>query len=386
MKLSLFKEKSPPVNFSYFPNISNNRSKIIEIVKKNPNNPLFITDTSIIKNRLRHIPKSIKVAYSFKTNYDIAKNFTFSMIEVVSKYELDMALKQNYSYSSIIFNGPHKGNLHHLLSKPLIINIDNFTELDSLLKYPKNIKSKIGIRVNSTLNPSHFGFNIESGEAQNAISLLQLKQLPLSGLHVHIGGDIHSPKTYQKYSICLKNFINQKNFPLDSLEYIDFGGGYPSHSITSGTNTQFLPDIEKYLDSIILPLKPILNSKVNLIIEPGRYLVDDSTILISKIVDSKLINNIQTITLNSTINMLPSAWYHQLIIKGYHQNFIPSKFHSPINTKIYGCSCQESDLLYQGKIPFLLKPNDYLIFYCVGAYNQSQSSNFIFPNPKSFFI
>lgn len=380
-----FLNKSPPIDFSHFPNIFLHPQNILDILEKN-HTPIFITDKNIIKKRLNEIPKSIKVAYSFKTNYAVAKNFHFQLAEVVSELELKMALKQKYAYKSIIFNGPHKGNLHNILSHPLIINIDNFTELESLLHYKNNISAQIGIRINSNFHPSRFGFNIESGDALKAISLLHKHHIPLSGLHIHIGSDIHQPQIYQKYSKIISNFIS-KYLPQNTLKYIDFGGGFPSHSIISGTNTQSQPDIKRYINAISKPIKKYLNSKVSLILEPGRFLVDDSTLMVSKVIDSKLSANSQSVTLDTTINMLPSAWYHQLILKTYTQDFSLKKESSSntLSTKIFGCTCQESDLLYQGMLPPLL-PKDFIIFFAVGAYNLNQSPDFIFKKPISVFI
>ncbi|MFA5025594.1 MAG: hypothetical protein WC503_03755 [Candidatus Shapirobacteria bacterium] len=385
MKLALFKKTTSPINFSFFSRIFDNPELIVKILKKHPPLPVFITDSHIIKKRLEQIPKFIKVAYSFKTNYDVAQNFNFQMAEVVSEFELKMAIKQKYPYSSIIFNGPNKGNLHHLLSHPLTINLDNFTELKNLIEYKKNIKADIGLRINSNFHPSRFGFNIESGDAQKAILLLQKNHIPLSGLHLHLGSDIQNPTIYQKYSIIVKNFISQ-NLSQNTLKYIDFGGGYPSHSIISGTSIQAKPDIKRYIEAISKPLKQYINKDTSLIIEPGRYLVDDSTFLVSQVIDSKIISNSQSIILNTTINMLPSAWYHHLIIKTFNSHFIPKKVDTKIiNTCIYGCTCQESDILYQGKLPYLTR-DDYIVFIAVGAYNLSQSSDFIFEKPKSIFI
>lgn len=395
MRLDFFINKSPIIDFSFFPNVFNNPKKVLEILKKNPISPVFFVDVSIIKNRLELINKSLKnfcpknpcfVAYSFKTNYDISQKVPFQMAEVVSRIELKKALKQEYQYSSIIFNGPNKGDLTNLLQYPITINLDNFSELNKIISYKNNIKAKIGIRINTDLFSSRFGFNLESGEASKAISLLENRGVPLSGLHIHIGSDIHKPQLYKKYSLILKKFINNNIFFYKKLKYIDFGGGYPSHSMIPGTSRQSVPDINEYIKSIVNPLISILDKDTALILEPGRFLVDDSTVLISKVIDIKIKNNIQTIILNSTINMLPTAWYHKLIIKTYNSNFVYRKNNRLlIDTNVYGCTCQESDRIYQGKLP-LLRSGDYVVFFCVGAYNQSQTSSFIFKKPKSIFI
>lgn len=385
MKLPFFSPKTKVIDFSFFPSIKKNQSKISHILKNNPNHPVFITDTSIIKKRLNEIGQRAKIAYSFKTNYDVAQKITFPLAEVVSPFELNLALKHQYPYTSIIFNGPNKGRLDSLLSQPLTINIDNFSELNQLISYPKKIKSQIGLRLNSSLHPSRFGFNIESGEAKQALTLLQEHHLTIQGFHFHIGSDIQSSEIYQKCSMALKNFVNQNIYLKDNLKYIDFGGGYPSHGLISGSKIQSFPNIEEYLKYIYSPLQPFLRQNTSLILEPGRFLVDDSTLLISHLVNIKFINDTQILTLDSSINMLPSVWYRQQIIKCFDQKLSEKTSVNLLDTKIFGSTCQESDLLFQGQLP-PLKTTDYVVFYCVGAYNQSQSANFIFERPASFFI
>lgn len=385
MKLPFFSFKTNIIDFSFFPSIKKNRSKISQILKNNPNHPVFITDTSIVKKRLDEIGQKARIAYSFKTNYDVAQKITFPLAEVVSTLELNLALKRQYPYTSIIFNGPNKGQLGPLLSQPLTINIDNFSELDQLISYPKKIRSQIGLRLNSSLHPSRFGFNIESGEAKQALTLFQEHHLALQGLHFHIGSDIQSSEIYQKCSTSLKKFIDHNIYLKDTLKYIDFGGGYPSHGLISGSKLQSFPNIEKYLRCIYSPLRPLLHQNTSLILEPGRFLVDDSTLLVSHLVNIKSTNNTQILTLDSSINMLPSVWYRQQIIKCFDQNLAEKTSTNLLDTKIFGSTCQESDLLFQGQLP-PLKTTDYLVFYCVGAYNQSQSANFIFERPPTFFI
>ena len=77
--------------------------------------------------------------------------------------------------------------------------------------------------------------------------------------------------------------------------------------------------------------------------------------------------------------MLSSVWFRPQII-----DFPKNKKNKKINTIIYGSSCQEDDVLYQGDLPYL-KNNDLIYFYCVGAYNQNMGNNFIFPKPQTIY-
>ena len=63
--------------------------------------------------------------------------------------------------------------------------IHNFSEIERLIKYKGEINANIGIRVNTNILQTRFGFNIESGEASNAIKLLNDNNVIIKGIHFH---------------------------------------------------------------------------------------------------------------------------------------------------------------------------------------------------------
>jgi len=85
------------------------------------------------------------------------------------------------------------------------INVDNFDELLLISKINKSYsrKIKIGVRLNSNIGNypwSKFGFNIESGEAEQVVEIVgkQLKNIDIIGLHIHIGTNINKLSFYKK--------------------------------------------------------------------------------------------------------------------------------------------------------------------------------------------
>ena len=352
--------------------------------------PFFLIDQSIIKTRYELIKKNLTkswgtkniIAYSFKTNYKIGEEFKKQKIEtyaeVVSKMEYQKAKTAGYLDSQIIYNGPNKENLMEVLKYPTMINLDNFTELETVIEQKKNIKSMIGLRLNSELKASRFGFNIENGEAELAIKKLNEAGIKIRGLHIHLGF-FTSPKIYKLISKKIIKFIQKNNL---NIEYIDFGGGFPSHG-DKPYGYKKLPyyPIDDYISQICKPLNNFYRNKNKpfLILEPGRFLVDDSAILVSRVLDIKTGKNSQKIILDATNNMLSSVWFRPQIIKIFE-----TKSRKKISTIIYGSSCQEDDILYQGKLP-TIKVGDLVIFYCVGAYNQNMNGDFIFPKTGHFF-
>jgi diaminopimelate decarboxylase len=386
--MNLF-NKDSDIDFSHFPSL---KFENITGIKT----PFFFTDLSIVKNRYKTLKKLLKqywgnknwVAYSIKTNYFIAKTLTKKNIpalaEVVSLTEYKKAKASGFVDSKIIFNGPYKEDIVSLIKKPLIINIDNLSELETIIKYKNNLKAKIGLRLNSELKPSRFGFNIENGEANLAIERLISNNIEISGLHTHLGF-YTSPSVYRLMAIKIISIIRKYNL---NPFYLDFGGGFPSHGKKPyGYKKFYYHPIKKYVSEICEPLNKYFfrQSKPFIILEPGRFLVDDSTVLIAKIINCINYKNKQVATVNTSNSAISSVWFRPQIIRLLSKNKDQDIESKEINTFIYGSSCQEDDILFQDKMS-LIKKNDYIIFFCVGAYNQNMANNFILKQPKSILI
>lgn len=382
MKLFQFSKKNK--NFVFFPKIS---KKILS----NKLTPFFYTDIPTIQNRYQQIQQAFLknwsgeniIAFSFKTNYPIIKKirsmFNISA-EVVSDMEYKKAKKLKFSNSKIIYNGPNKININKLIKcRNIIINIDNQLEIENIIKNKDKIKCQIGIRLNTTLKKSRFGFNIENGSVKKVIDQLQKNQIKINGLSIHLGF-YSRPKLYYQISKKIIKLIKENHL---QLNYIDFGGGFPSHGLKPyGFKKYAISSIDKYINQICSPLNIFYKRNINkpiLIVEPGRFLVDDSTSLITKIVNQQIINDKQIITVEATNQILSSVWFRPQVVKP-----VSIKNKPEVNTIIYGGSCQEDDILYQGQFP-IIKINSPIVFYCVGAYNQNMCPNFIYSKPKTYF-
>lgn len=380
--MGLFRHQINNQNPDFFPKIKDKNL----LLKRTP---FFYTDINIVLNRYHQLKKSLQknwpgqniIAFSFKTNYKIIKKLKKNAnisAEVVSMTEYEMAKLLKFKKPQIIYNGPYKQNLLTAICQKISINLDNQTEICKLIKNKNKIKCKIGIRLNTNLKISRFGFNIENGNAKKAIEQLQKNQIKISGLHLHLG--FYSPPSlYQKISHKIIDFIKENQL---EVGYIDFGGGFPGHGLKPyGFKKYTIPQIDEYINQICSPLNSFFknkNNKPTIIIEPGRFLADDSTVLITKVVHSQLTENKQIIFADATNQMLSSVWFRPQIIKPLNNSS-----DKKVNTIIYGSSCQEDDILYQGQLP-ILEDNSLVSFHCVGAYNQNMCNNFIFKKPKSY--
>lgn len=380
----------------FFPDIPGSKKQITSLLKLHPT-PFFLIDPALTDNRITALTDFFKKfkypfqpAYSCKTNYFLLslpllhQHHLFA--ETVSEFEYQLARKSKFSDSQIIVNGPCKQNLPLLLSKPLLLHLDNLTELNQVTTHFQRqpLKANIGIRINTLLQPSHFGFNLENGQAKFALSSLLEKKIPISSLHLHLGSNLYDSNLYTKSILSTINFIKEiySNYGL-KLKYLDLGGGFPSHGLLPHhLHTRFQP-LESYLKPIFLELRKLPYTPT-LILEPGRYLVDDASIFVSKVIHSDIKDRQQQIIIDSTINQLPLTWTRPNIVAAFSSNLTQLK-QTTTPTIVYGASCQEIDILFQGNFPKVL-PNDLIIFYCCGAYNQNMAPDFIFPKPSTYFL
>lgn len=349
--------------------------------------PAFIMDSATVISRFKDITRALSVlglksqiAFSFKTNYDFAASALIKKLpllaETVSAHEYRMAKKLGFTAAKIIINGPHKGSLKSYLTTGSLIHLDNFTEIEEIKAPLSAPRCRLGIRLRPSCVNSHFGFSIGNGDAQKAILALRQRGLKLSSVHIHLGSDIYHPDLYRQAAEEVADFININKIKINT---VDFGGGFPAHGATPyGQPDLPTPAILDYLAAISILYKKIPFSP-QLILEPGRYLIDDAVSLVTSVLDIKIENQVQIITSDTTISHLPSLWYRPATIR----STTPS---SPaVKSIVYGSSCQEHDCLYRGPLP-RLQVGSRLIFQAVGAYNQSQASEFIFKKPRFFEI
>lgn len=393
------------VSFDNYPNVSQKRKKLLGIIQKHPT-PFFITDQEILLNKLEKLKESLdkywgnyQIAYSFKTNYEVAKLGIFKKhkcwAEVVSGREYSLAKKLGYKGTQIIFNGPYKNDseLALALKDGALVNIDNFDELERIIRIAKTKRGQwdIGIRINTEIpyvQRSRFGFSINSDEARRAVKRLNdSKNLNLTSIHIHIGTDIDNPLSYQAAASNLCNFIKKdiRNYQA-RIKLLNFGGGFPAHGLPPFGKKNWNPQpIEKYVKAITEELIQISqNQDVVLILEPGRYLVDDATMFLTRVINGKYSRGKQILTTDATTTMLPLKYYRRQIIKVFNKK-LEEKKNLVTNSTIYGASCREDDILYQGPLP-KAKRKDYIVYYVTGAYNLSMNSDFIFDEPELFLI
>ncbi len=367
--------------------------------------PLFVLSESQIRNKYTEAvhafqsryPK-VQFAWSYKTNYinGVCKLFhqLGSWAEVVSRFEYDKAVNNGVPPEKIIFNGPDKSaeDLEVAIRNNSLIHIDHFDELYLLTDIVDRIKlrPRVAIRVNMDTGVypiwDRFGFNYENGQAWNAIAkILALDKMDLVGLHCHIGTFMLTASAYAVAASKLSDLALGIQLKYDkSIEYLDLGGGFASTNTLKGSFMQgsdYVPSINDYAEAITTTL---LNAGFKrdrlplLILESGRYLIDEAGYLLGTVIANKRLSDGRRATImDFGVNILfTSFWYDHKIspaqeFSTYSEDMV-----------LYGPLCMNIDVIRDSINLPLLNVGDNVVVHKVGAYNMTQWMQFISMRPN----
>jgi len=351
--------------------------------------PFYCYSLAQLRNnflRFNNIFKNIKpiICFSVKSNSNLTLLRELRKIgsgaDVVSIGELLKAIKVGINSKKIVFSGV--GKTEEEISKAvkkriLLINVESESEAILINKVSKKLskKTSIGIRLNPNISGNTHKkistgsksekFGLLYGDCINLCKKIQkMKNLKLEGLSVHIGSQITNIKPFKDMLSTLDKLI--KRIKID-FKFIDLGGGMG----ISYSNKEKKLNLKKYSQLVEKFMK---NKNAKIIFEPGRVIVGNAGLLISKILYIKKGAGKRFIILDAGMNdlMRPALYNakHQIIpLKKTNKRFSG-------NIEIVGPICESSDKFYNQKGFTKVKEGDYVGLTHVGAYGMSLSSNY----------
>lgn len=371
--------------------------------------PLFVLSERKIRENYRNAKRmfetrypKVQFAWSYKTNYLNAVCNVFhqegSWAEVVSGFEYAKALKNGVPGDKILFNGPDKSDedLRIAVSNNSPIHIDHLDELYRLTEIAGalQVKPRVAIRVNmdTGIYPmwDRFGFNYENGQAWDAINKIMAGgKLNLVGLHCHIGTYMMTPSAYAVAAAKMADLaLSIRNRYNKNLTYIDMGGGFASKNTLKGSfhiGADIVPEISQFAEAITGAL---LNAGFNtddlpyLYLETGRALIDDAGFLLGTVISNKRLSDGRRATImDFGVNILfTSFWYDHKISPAQ-----PFGHHTE-DCVLYGPLCMNIDVVRENITLPPLSPGEQVVVHHVGAYNITQSMQFITLRPAVVMI
>ena len=361
---------------------------INNIVKKNKTPFYLYSESQIINNYLK-FTKTFKktnpiVCFAAKSNSNVSILKSLGGLgagaDVVSGGELLKALKAGIRANKIVFSGVGKteDELKIAINKKiLLINCESESEAKLVNKIAKKLKKKvsIGFRLNPNVDAKTHK-KISTGKAENKFGLSiknfklffkdisTYKNIKLNALSVHIGSQILTDAPYRKTLNVMSKLIKELNL---KLKFVDLGGGFGINY--SGKDRPI--NLKKY-STLVHNFSKKLKCKI--IFEPGRCIIGDTGILLSKIQYIKQGANKNFIILDAGMNdfMRPALY------DAKHKIIPVSRAKSKIKGLIefVGPICESTCKFGIYKNYQKIKENDYVAITNVGAYGASLSSNY----------
>ena len=302
-----------------------------------------------------------------------------------------IALKAGIKPNKIVFSGVGKTSkeITYAIDKNiLLINAESESEIKAIERIAKfkNKKVKIGIRLNPNTDAKTLN-QISTGKKENKFGVnskvfyelvkycKKSKNIDLKCLSVHIGSQILDHKPYEKMLKVINKIINKTKY---YFEFIDLGGGM---GISYNDKYKKL-NYNRYNSAIKKFLK---DKKTKIIFEPGRSIIGNTGILISKIIYIKKNNKKNFIIIDAAMNdLMRPALY------GAIHRILPSIRKNKKTKKIYefvGPVCESTDKFSTIKNYQELNEKDYIVICDVGAYGMSLSSNYnLRPKPLEILV
>ena len=300
--------------------------------------------------------------------------------DVVSGGELLKALKAGIRPNKIVFSGVGKTEEELKIAinkKILLINCESESEAKLVNNLSKKLRKKvsIGFRLNPNVDAKTHK-NISTGKAENKFGLSiknfkvflktvkTFKNVKLEALSVHIGSQILNDTPFRKTLNVMSKLIKELKL---NLKYVDLGGGFGINY----TDKEKPINLSQY-SKLVHNFSKKLNCKI--IFEPGRSIIGNTGLLISKIQFIKRGANKNFIILDAGMNdfMRPALY------EAFHKIIPISKKSSRMKGKIefVGPICETTCKFGVYKNYPKINENEFVAITNVGAYGSSLSSNY----------
>ena len=300
--------------------------------------------------------------------------------DVVSGGELLKALKAGIRPNKIVFSGVGKTEEELKIAinkKILLINCESESEAKLVNNLAKKMRKKVsvGFRLNPNVDAKTHK-NISTGKAENKFGLSiknfkaflktieTFKNVKLEALSVHIGSQILNDTPFRKTLNVMSKLIKELKL---NLKYVDLGGGFGINY----TDKEKPINLSKY-SRLVHNFSKKLNCRI--IFEPGRSIIGNTGLLISKIQFIKKGANKNFIILDAGMNdfMRPALY------EAFHKIIPISKKSSRMKGKIefVGPICETTCKFGVYKNYPKINENEFVAITNVGAYGSSLSSNY----------
>lgn len=333
----------------------------------------------------KNIPHVIAFAMKANSNLAILRLMAKegSGVDIVSGGELFRALKAGVPASKIVFAGVGKtpDEIRDALKADILMfNVESPAELQAINEVAASVgkRARVALRINPDIDPkthpyistglkkSKFGIAADRAVAEFTLAF-SLSHIEVVGVHAHIGSQLTEVTPFieaLKKVVKLVETLKEQGI---NIRYLNIGGGLGI------TYSDEKPPLPQELSNALLPL--VQDLKLTLVMEPGRVIVGNAGILVTKALYLKEGEAKSFVIVDAAMNDLirPSLYgaYHE--IRPLNEEAGHRAKHQ---VDIVGPVCESGDFLAKDRLLAAVKPGELMAVMSAGAYGFVMASNY----------
>jgi ornithine decarboxylase len=360
--------------------------------------PLVVVDHKVLRDNYaqfrKHLPR-VQVYYAVKANsdpaivqtfYDVGASFDVaSMAEFLTVHEraknLSAKQRQDFIWDRIIYANPIKdiATLQQLDPYKPLVTYDNHEEVMKIARHAPQAGLVLRLRVPNTGSMVELSskFGALPGEAVDLIAYAHNNKLVVEGLSFHVGSQCTNPQNYVQALHLAAGIFSEATSRGFDLKLLDIGGGFPAHYDDT------VPAFQKLARTINAELARLFPAPVEILAEPGRFLVASAATAVSKIIG-------KAVRGGKLCYYLDDGVYHTFsgVIFDHCTYHLNSFKKGPTQLcSVFGPTCDALDTISLAEQLPDLEVGDYLFCTNIGAYSAASSTYFNgFPPAKVIHI
>ena len=354
--------------------------------------PLHAYSANAIRQRIGELKAALDgldatICYAVKANANLAILQLMAQAgvgaDIVSVGELRRALNAGIPAGRIVFSGVGKSadEIAGALNVGILrFNVESLDELHTLQRLAKTqeVTARAAVRINPDVDAQTHA-KISTGKSENKFGVSidearrwfagrkQLTHVQLDGLHVHIGSQILSVEPFRLALQRVAAFwreLEQAGHPIAS---IDVGGGL-GVCYREGTDQPVAA-----ADYVAVIREALAGFRGRLLLEPGRYLVAEAGVLLTRVIRVKPGIERSFLILDAAMNDLlrPSLYdaWHDIVP-------VVDAARPRVTYDVVGPVCETGDTFARARALPECSAGDLLLIKATGAYGTSMASTY----------
>ncbi len=373
-----------------------------EVVKR-LGTPLLVYSSARLRDNIKEViagasacPYPIRIHFALKACYlvgvvSLVREAGLN-VEVMSEFEYLLARRIGFSPDQVVVNGPAKRRefLERAVADGVaLINVESLSEIAFLDALGQRLGRAIdvGFRINPLLSRrlrgpfappgSKFGFDVPSGEATAAGKrIMRSRSLSLRAVHCHSYTRQYVPDAHRAHVAAVVNFVRRVEADLGvRVPVLDFGGGFGSRYLMEAHGHTFGSFMAKMSD----PLAALRGDR-EILIEPGRYLVNDAAVCLTSILACKRNGGRRWALVDAGRNFLPPRENAEYVV--IPAELRPGRTHYHVGDFL----CMPSEPVPLSFVGGPIEPGDLLAIFNSGAYTLSMAQSFGEAIPNTILV